>query len=186
MNWTYDLYATPATAVLAVVCSMTAAVYDHRHGVIPNALTYPALIAGLVGAVALGGVTGLGLALAGLLAASIPFLIAFVMGGCGGGDVKLMAALGAILGLCPALDVTLAALMVGGAMAAFFMLRRIGASGLLRRLSLFALFLPAGLRTASSSLKPSNRGTIRFGVAVAAGLVWCLMLPNLAPLAWVR
>lgn len=186
MDWTYDLSQTPAAAALAVACAMTAAVSDHRHGFIANRLTYPFIVAGLSLAAATGGFVGLLASAAGLLAASGLFLVAFMAGSCGGGDVKLMAALGAILGLFAAMDVTLAALMCGGAIAVVAIARRAGASGVARSLSLFAVLLPAGLRHAGLSLKPRGNHTVRFGVAVAAGLVWCLMLPDLTPLSFVR
>jgi len=187
MDTTYDLTLMPAAAALAVACTMTAAVLDHRHGHIPNAVTYPCLLGGFMLAAFSGGLAGIGLAFAGLLAAGLIFFIAFAAGSCGGGDVKLMAALGAILGLWPAIDVTLASLMVGGVIAVFSMARRVQWSVLARTVGLFALLLPAGFRDAASVLKPrETHHTVRFGVAAALGLLWCLFMPDFTPLSLVR
>ncbi|OWV84203.1 hypothetical protein ATY78_05715 [Rhizobium sp. R635] len=187
MDMTYDLTQMPAATALAVACATTAAVLDHRHGHIPNAVTYPCLLTGFMLAAISSGSAGIGLAFAGLLAAGLIFIIAFAAGSCGGGDVKLMAALGAILGLWPAIDVMLASLMVGGVIAVFSMARRVDWSALLRAVGLFALLLPAGFRSAASVLKPRETDhTVRFGVAAALGLLWCLFIPDFTPLALVR
>ncbi|WP_037093082.1 A24 family peptidase [Rhizobium leguminosarum] len=187
MDTTYDLTMMPAAAALAVACAMTAAVLDHRQGHIPNAVTYPCLLAGFMLAAVGGGLAGIGLAFAGLVAAGMIFIIAFAAGSCGGGDVKLMAALGTILGLWPAIDVTLAALMVGGVIALVSMARRVQWSVLARNVGLFALLLPAGFRDAASVLKPrETHHTVRFGVAAALGLIWCLFMPDFTPLSLVR
>ncbi|WP_181708504.1 prepilin peptidase [Chthonobacter rhizosphaerae] len=186
MDWLHAPILDPAAAVLAVACAFAAAVVDHRHGVIPNRLTYSVLLAGLALAAATGGIAGLGSATAGLLAAAAVFVVAFAAGSCGGGDVKLMAALGTVVGFPVAVDLTLAALMAGGVLAVAAMLRRLDLAWLVRSVSLFVLLMPAGLKTAASSMAPAERRTIRFGVAAAAGLVWILLLPEHTPLSFVR
>jgi len=86
-----------------------AAGFDLVQERIPNRLTYPAAAAGvlywgLVGGWA-GGLTGPGGAvelgggaLLALCAGLLPMLVVFALGGLGGGDVKLAAAIGAIAG----------------------------------------------------------------------------------------
>jgi len=186
MDVSYDLTQAPVATSLAIACAMMAAVLDHRRGFIPNSLTYPCLLAGLMLAGVTGGIGGLGLSLAGLVASALIFLIAFIAGSCGGGDVKLMAALGAILGLWPATDVMLASMMVGGVIAVFLMLKRMQAVAVMKTVSLFVILLPAGIKDAAAVLVPRERHTVRFGVAAAGGLMWCLFLPQFAPLAFVR
>lgn len=73
-------------------------------GWVPNWLTYPAILAGLTLATGMGAwqagwdgaVEGMRASGLGLAAGLIPFVIIFAAGGLGGGDVKLMAAVGAI------------------------------------------------------------------------------------------
>ncbi|MEP9374715.1 A24 family peptidase [Mesorhizobium sp. KR1-2] len=186
MEFSYDLSETPSATALAVGCALVAAVLDHRRGLIPNSLTYPCLLAGLTLAAFSGGLIGLTMSLAGMVAGGLVFLVAFAMGNCGGGDVKLMAALGAVLGLWPAIDVTLAALMTGGVLALFSMSRRIDFRRVLRIVGLFAMLLPMDVKNAASVLVPRERHTVRFGVAAAGGLFWCLLLPDLSPLSFLR
>lgn len=73
------------TAALAV--ALGAAVTDAATGRVPNALTLPALAAGVVAGSPLGAVV-----------CATPFLPLFGTLRAGGGDVKLAAALGALLG----------------------------------------------------------------------------------------
>lgn len=186
MDWLHAPLQDPATAALAVACALPAAWIDHRHGRIPNRLTYGFLAAGLVLALVGGGFTALGGAVLGMLAAAIVFLVAFAAGSCGGGDVKLMAALGAIVGVPEAVDLTLAALLVGGILAVVSMIRRLDPAWLMQTISVFFMLMPAGLKSAVLSLAPAERHSVRFAPAVAIGLFWCLALPDFTPLALVR
>lgn len=89
---------------LAVVWLIALAEIDRRTMLLPNALVLPALAGAVVT-----GVLVPSAGLAGLLAAA-PYLVAFVAGTCGGGDVKLAAVCGVLLG-----DPALALLVVLGA-----------------------------------------------------------------------
>lgn len=98
--WSHDFLAF---LLLAAVC-VTAAIFDGATGKIPNRLAYPAILAGFVLAAVMGfatnGVAGagelFGLSAFGFLVAAAPMLLIFMSGALGGGDVKLMAAVGAI------------------------------------------------------------------------------------------
>lgn len=89
----------------AILVTGLAAWFDWRTGEIPNWLTLGALGAGLLGHAIAGGLRGgwseagksLLFSLAGMgVCAFVPFLL-FRSGAIGGGDVKLLAALGALL-----------------------------------------------------------------------------------------
>jgi prepilin peptidase CpaA len=80
-----------ATAAISVVS-------DLRHRRVYNVVTMPAMAAGLALNALLDGPTGLLWALAGLLLAAALFLIPVALGGMGAGDLKLVAALGALGG----------------------------------------------------------------------------------------
>jgi len=97
-----------------------ATVCDLRRRRIPNAVTGPLFLLGLV---ARGFVLGPSAVLSGLAAAVIVILALYVpwsSGGIGGGDVKLAAATAAWLGLGNLLAFGLATAVAGGAVAAFF------------------------------------------------------------------
>jgi prepilin peptidase CpaA len=78
--------------------TLTAAVTDQRSRKVPNWLTVPAFVAALVVHAAAGGLTGLGFSLLGFSTGFGLLFLLWLLGGSGGGDVKLMGALGAWLG----------------------------------------------------------------------------------------
>src|SRR5262245_28945235 len=108
---------------------ITACVTDLRSRRIPNVLTFGAAGAALVYGAMTGGWTGLGNAALGWLIGALAFIVPFALGGLGGGDVKLLAAIGAWLGPAGAIWVALYAGVAGGVMAIGVAL----ATGYLRR-----------------------------------------------------
>ena len=96
-------HALASFSLLAVVL-MVAGVLDLRTGKVHNWLTYPAIAAGFLlhagFGLAYGGLPGLADGViasgAGFLLGFVPFLVLFALIGTGGGDVKLMGAVGAI------------------------------------------------------------------------------------------
>jgi prepilin peptidase CpaA len=103
--------------IAAIVLGCSAMAEDLRRGVIPNWLAAGGVAAGLVCGWWSGGVQGAGVALAGTLAGFAVFLALHWMGGLGGGDVKLMAAFGALLGPKGILGAALWAAVAGGLLA---------------------------------------------------------------------
>lgn len=85
--------------LLALGFALAAAVViDCRSRRIPNVLSVALCLAGLAGGAVLHGMAGLGASLAGLAAGFAAFFPFWLLGGFGAGDVKLMAAVGAVLG----------------------------------------------------------------------------------------
>lgn len=103
---------------IVLLCLVTAGAFaDVRSGKIPNALTYPACVFGLALGLAQGGWGGLGGSAAGLALAFVPFFLLYLGGGLGGGDVKLMAAVGALMGVDFTLTALINAVLCGGLIA---------------------------------------------------------------------
>ena len=82
-------------ALLLGVCAVA---QDLSHRRISNLLVVAGLLAGLALHIAAGGGRGLLLSLAGAAAGFAVLLPFHLLGGMGGGDIKLMAAFGALLG----------------------------------------------------------------------------------------
>jgi prepilin peptidase CpaA len=103
--------------VAASAVALTACLTDLRSRRIPNYLTFGGAVAALVFHLVTGGLSGLGWAAAGWGVGLLLFLPIFALRGIGGGDVKLLAALGAWLG--PSLTLWLAfwSAIAGGAFA---------------------------------------------------------------------
>jgi len=106
-----------ATWLVVIGITAVAAVTDWRSRRIPNALTFPSLLAALIYAAAAGGWGQLGGALGGMLLCAMPFVLLFLFAGGGAGDAKLMAAVGAWLAMPGALIALLAVLIAGGVLA---------------------------------------------------------------------
>ncbi len=142
---------------------------------IPNWLTYPAIIMGLLIALVPGYGMGIANSLLGLLVAFLPTLILFMMGSIGGGDVKLLAAMGAILGYPLIVDVMFYAVVVG---AAIGMLMIVWTGRVIRTLKefkgLIMMFIYPGLKAEV----PAQDLRTPFGVAVALGTLWAIFIPS--------
>jgi prepilin peptidase CpaA len=94
----------------ALVAALVAAVFDARTGRIPNLVSLPPLVAAPLVHALVSGPGALGGSLLGaLLCGAVPTFV-FARGGMGGGDVKLFAALGALLGVSTGLEIELGSL----------------------------------------------------------------------------
>jgi len=154
--------------VLLAVVLGTAVVTDLRSSRIPNWLTYPAMVVGVCAHMWMNGMAGMVYSLVGLGAGLGLFLILHLSGNIGAGDVKLMAAVGAIMGPYGALLSGLLAIMVGGLYALGAMCYQWGFATTGRKL-LYATqgALLTGGKAWTQELALPFR--LRYGLAVAGG-----------------
>lgn len=99
---------TGAIVLFTLVCLVT----DVRSRRIPNWLTVPSFVRGLVAHTVAGGLSGLQASLGGAVTGFGILFVLFLFGGGGGGDVKMMSALGAWLGASLVLQAFLASAVV--------------------------------------------------------------------------
>lgn len=160
----------PAPAVILLFVALTCAVTDLWKGKIYNAITYPAMAVGLVLAIIQHGLSGIFFALGGFAVGFFPAFVLFALGGMGGGDVKLLGAIGAIAGAVAATETLILAFLVGGV----FALGKLAWHG-----KLFAT-MGRTLRSIAGALWPGLappktpndvRLEVRFGVAICVALV---------------
>lgn len=111
----------PATAV---ACALVGSVFDVKSRRIPNFITFPAMLAGLSLHLALGGWRQLLSSLAAGLICGVIFLVFYIAGGMGAGDVKLITAVGCIAGLPHVAYLLVLTALCGGAMALVLALAR--------------------------------------------------------------
>jgi prepilin peptidase CpaA len=173
-----DAGAVAAAGALAL--SLSAAVWDYRTGRIPNGLTHTALLAvpaaSLVYHAARGGLSeGLaacGGALLGALVCGAFPLYLFARRGLGGGDVKLFAGIGALLGWRAGLDAECLAFLG----AALFVLARFAWRGKLGAVAgaMLGRIVPALRRR--PELDAELRSTLRLGPAIFAGTFAALVV----------
>lgn len=100
-----------------MLLAVLAAVFDLRERRIPNWLTVSGVVAGLALQAWLGGLPGLGQAGLGLGLALLIHLPLFALRALGGGDVKLMAAIGALAGPKDFVVIFVFNALLGGALA---------------------------------------------------------------------
>jgi prepilin peptidase CpaA len=144
---------------------------DRTTGLIPNRITGTACLVGLLLTGARGGADGLILGLAGGFVAALVPLILFKCGAMGGGDVKLFAALGVLLGPAGALETQFVAFAIGAAEGAFVWFRN---GQLMRGLAASAQLVirPTGLlKSASAGSALTCKTEIRLGPAIFVATV---------------
>lgn len=167
-----------ALALVALACP--AAVHDIRSRRIPNRLVLAGLLAGFAINFFLAGAGGLLTALLGAALAMLFYFPLFALRGMGAGDVKLMAALGAIAGPRAWFWIFVAA-AVGGAVAGLVLAL---ARGRLRGTLWNACFIVRELvslrrpylRREQLDIHHSQALRLPHGVAIAAGVVCVVAL----------
>jgi prepilin peptidase CpaA len=169
------------TLLVVVVCGITDALYQK----IWNVVTVPAMILGVLlnlSFVFVDARLGLQTVLSSLASLGVGFGIMFVLfhfGGMGGGDVKLVAALGAMdpyhLGAWFSLWLVFYSVMAGGVMSIVVLTLK---GKLLRSLrNVFrAAFTYVTPGYEHEPLKPENSDKIPFGLGIAFGTLWVLIL----------
>lgn len=160
-------------ALLALV--VVAAVYDFRYRRIPNWLALIGLGAGLGLNTVLGKWEGLQTAGGGFAVGFGLYFLLYLIRAMGAGDVKLMGAVGSLVGPTEWLKLFAAAAIVGGALG----LVMIVAKGRFRQtfwnigfiLSEFAHFRAPYMKRQELDVKSSQAATLPHGVAIALGTV---------------
>ncbi len=160
--------------------------FDVTQKRIPNFLTLPVMGWGLVSYIVIDGFSGFTFSLFGFLLGLGIFLIPYMAGGMGGGDVKLMAAIGALKGAEFIFLTAIFTAFCGGVMAVGYLLYKrrllhslkkvvgILAVPLFNALA-FRLRAPF-LRDLASYFSPPEKETLKkayvpYGVAIALGTI---------------
>jgi prepilin peptidase CpaA len=154
----------------AILIAIIGAGIDLRRRIIPNWLTLSGFFGGLAWHLLLPEGQGILFASSGAAFASLFFLIPFLRGGIGGGDFKLFLALGAFLGPANGIRIAIAAAIIGGLMAAAFLLVRKN-SGRSSEPTEISSTLPGEIseNDSPSVRKVKDWGAIPYGPAIALG-----------------
>lgn len=143
--------------IAALMVSM-AMVFDYKVRRIPNFITFPSLLLGVVIHTIQGGWNGFSASLLGLLAGGGVFLLFYAVGGMGAGDVKLMSSVGALLGAERIVSVMLLTSCIGAVMAVYTLWRGAGFGA-----------IPKQLKNWRTQTTESSANTIPYGVAIGVG-----------------
>jgi prepilin peptidase CpaA len=161
----------PVPALLLIVLAVICAITDLWKGRIYNAITLPAIGIGFAVQIALNGGPGLWSALGGFAVGFFPAFLLFALGGMGGGDVKLMGAIGALAGAVAATETLILAFLIG----AFLALAKLAWHGRLfrtfgRTLRVLFGFVVPGLGRAEKR-EGEEPLTVRFGFAICLAVL---------------
>ena len=174
----------PTAVVLAAV--LVSAITDVWKFKVHNILTLPLLASGLIYHAFDGGTQGFLLSLAGAACGFFLLVLLYILGGMGAGDVKLMTAIGAWLGLPLTLYVFIGSSLAAGIYALFVIVlyRRTGETWINLKIiwvRITAIFRHLGSedRIEMEVVRPDRRGRIiPFAAMIAIGV--------LAALAWAK
>ena len=168
-----DLFFAADALALAVV----AAIIDVREHRIPNWLTYPGIVLGILLRWSLLGWRGLGSAFTGCLLAGGIVFVFYLVRAMGAGDVKLLAAIGSLVGPSNAVVVLLATAMAGGVLAIIYALSRGRLVATVKNLgSVMTYHSLSGLK-AHPKLNLDNPSALRmpYGLAIATGTLYAFL-----------
>lgn len=152
--------------ITAVICIFT----DITKRKIYNLVLFPAVILAIGYHIYANGLTGGYFSLKGLSLGLALLFIPYSMGGIGAGDVKLLAAIGALKGPFFTFNTFLAGAIAGGILAIFFLVKRKKLIVTLKR-----IFLPQFVSYGFLQNHPSDfdevdkNNTIPYGAAIAIG-----------------
>jgi prepilin peptidase CpaA len=110
------------STVMTVIILLIAVVWDIQSRRIPNWLTLPTLVLGVGYNAITGGLSGFVFSLFGMVAGFALFFLFYLAGGMGAGDVKLMAAIGSLLGPKDVLYAAAYTAIVGGVYAVILLI----------------------------------------------------------------
>lgn len=170
-------FVYPAAALL---CATIGAVYDVRSRRVPNFVTLPAIAFGLLLHFTLGGFGQLATAAAAGLICGLIFVVCYLAGGMGAGDVKLITAAGCNAGLASIGHLLILTSLAGGVMALGLALYRRQLKETVLNMCTLAVHHKTRGLTSHPELNINNARTLRlpYALAIAAGsaLSLCLLI----------
>jgi prepilin peptidase CpaA len=177
----------PLPILVTVLAFITLCIIlDIRTRRIPNQLSGPAMLAGvLLNGLYFGG-PGVLTSLTGFAVTLLALLWAFALGGIGGGDVKMMAAVGALVGPRLALSSLALGVLLGGAIMIVHLARK---GRLHEKLASIRTMITASVLTRSASplkVSAADPGAISlpYSVPLGLGTIGMLALQGYGRCAW--
>jgi prepilin peptidase CpaA len=159
------------TLFASMVISLIAAATDIRSRRIPNWLTYSGMLLGVGYHTMVNGAQGFFFGAGGLFLGLALLIVFYLAGGMGAGDVKLMGAVGALLGPKGVFIAFIFTALVGGMYAILLLLLRFRVSGTVIRLSTMFSSLRYGTTLTAASVGTNGKTTVlNYGVAIAIGV----------------
>ena len=163
--------ATLVNIALLIPLAIVIAYYDVRYRRIPNPFVLATLVAGVAINAIFAGLPGVAASIGGCLLAFILMFMLHIFGAMGAGDVKLFAAIGAVMGSPLVIPTFVVVILTGGVLAVVSMVR----SGMVRTtmhrvLQILVGMLP-GWQMPKFAVPTDRKYTIPYGVAITMGSI---------------
>ena len=163
--------ATLVNIALLIPLAIVIAYYDVRYRRIPNPFVLATLVAGVAINAIFAGLPGVAASIGGCLLAFILMFMLHIFGAMGAGDVKLFAAIGAVMGSHLVIPTFVVVILTGGLLAVVSMVR----SGMVRTtmhrvLQILVGMLP-GWQMPKFAVPTDRKYTIPYGVAITMGSI---------------
>ncbi|QCJ45301.1 prepilin peptidase [Bacillus sp. S3] len=159
--------------ITALLISLITDIKNRR---ILNIVTLPAILFGFIYYTTLQGLEGFLFSGKGFLIGLTLLLIPYLLGGMGAGDVKLMAAIGALMGTSFVLYSFVYIALIGGLISVMLIMKRNGVKLSLKSLCYQLFFLRSNLGSKLFSKDKSSSISFPYGVAIVLGtfctIVW--------------
>ena len=159
----YIFFLIPLAVIIAY--------HDVRYRRIPNPFVLATLAAGVSMNAIVGGTQGLYSSVTGFALAFVLMFLLHIFGAMGAGDVKLFAAIGAVIGAHLVVPTFLVVVLTGGLLAVVSMVRaRTVITTMHRVLLIFVGMLP-GWQMPKFAVPVDRKYTIPYGVAITLGSI---------------
>jgi len=167
------LHSNGISALLLLALLTTALIFDLQQHRVPNWLSVSGLLSGLVIHSMFFGISGLLIAMASAVVGLLAFLPFYAKRAMGAGDVKLMAAVGSLLGIPLIFFAIIATLLFGGAIAVMVLMLMGGSGEFFGRYVLMVKTFTTTGQLIYIDMSPSDPGKKRFPyvTAITAGTV---------------
>lgn len=164
--------------VLALVGIGIAMLTDWRYRKIPNALTLSLIPLGIILNVSDYGWKGLEMGMLGFGLGIALLYVPFRLGGVGGGDVKLMGALGSLLGPGIIFKIFLASAIFGGLMSLALVIKRKALKQIWNamKIQMVYLFLTRKMLSQQNESAAGKSLSIPYSFAIGCGILFVLFL----------
>jgi prepilin peptidase CpaA len=163
----------PEMLTLLIALALIAAAYDIRYRRIPNWLNVSGVAAGICMNAFLSGWAGLRLSLGGLALSFAAYFLLYAVRAVGAGDVKLMAALGAVAGWQDWVGIFIGAAVAGGLASLIVIARRRRVNKTLLNVRFVVSEMKSGraahLRNEELDVRSAKSVGLPHGAVIAAG-----------------
>ncbi|MCM3765806.1 prepilin peptidase [Neobacillus niacini] len=159
--------------IILLICLFT----DLKYRKIFNIITIPTIIFAVIHNSLIAGYEGFLFSAKGFFVGLIVFLIPYLLGGMGAGDVKLMAAIGALMGTSFVFYSFIYTGLIGGFIAIVLIVKNNGLKNLIKSLIFNVVFFRSNLGSIIFPIgKEKSRILFPYGIAIVLGtlctLIW--------------